>query len=232
MAYDKKLGVVVGLPRPDDKDLPRAAPGERKLREAFLADLLDRLGKMKSISITVFYPEGLSEGPPELLTRLLSKRYITFQAVESGPEKPADALGSLFGGPNRGCVVISGDCPDLPVQYIKRAYSKLKHKDAVVGPTSDGRLYLFGLKQPAPGLLDGIDWDRPNALAQTVERIKSAGLTLSVLPLWYRADTIETLTLLSDLLKAKRYEKRCNLPATEAALAETLKSAGDPPSDD
>jgi glycosyltransferase A (GT-A) superfamily protein (DUF2064 family) len=135
----------------------------------------------------------------------------------------AAALDRLLDGPNRGAVVIDSTCPDVPIQYIKRAYTKLKHKDVVVGPTPDGRLYLAGLKTPAPGIFPGVDWNEPNALAETVRRVRAGGLTLAVLPLWYRADSLESLRLLYDLISAKRLEKGGGVFTSGKVLAEILK---------
>jgi hypothetical protein len=219
MVYDKKLGIIVNPARSQDAASPITGAAIRSLRDAFLSDLLPRLAQMRNVRCNVFYPGD----PPGDIIRIIPKGY-TVDALSggSGRGRLTGAFDLLFGGPNRGCILVNADCPDLPVQYVKRAFSKLKHKDVVAGPAPDGRLYLIGLRGPVRELVDGLDWDRSDAVTWTVEQTRAAGLTLSVLPLWYRADTIETLTLLRDLIKARRLEKSGRFPVTEAALEKTL----------
>lgn len=202
MAHYKKLGLIVVSPPFPAESVGAEDYGE--LGEAFLVDLLERLKKLKNIVGAVFSQGALASG----VRPFVPKSYDTkIQSETNVARRTAAALEVLLDGPNRGVVVIDSLCPDLPVQYIKRAYVKLKNKDVVVGPTPDGRLYLFGLKTPLAGLFPGFDWTAPGALAEITGRAEAYGFTLSVLPMWYRADSVESLRLLQALIQAKHLEK-------------------------
>ena len=224
MAYNKKLGIIVTSAGAGEAFCPlaeRLTPeDDAELRAAFLADLLSRLKKLKSIRGSVFFRDNV----PDYLRDLLPNSYevMSLEAGGTGGIMAA-ALDRLLESPRRGAVVVDSVCPDVPVQYVKRAYTKLKHKDVVAGPTPDGRLYLAGLKAPAPGLFHDVDWDQPGALAETVRRVESGGLTLSVLPLWYKADSLESLRLLRDLISAKRLEKGGGVYTSGRVLADIIE---------
>ncbi|MCK5617770.1 MAG: glycosyltransferase, partial [Candidatus Krumholzibacteria bacterium] len=139
-------------------------------------------------------------------------------------ERLQAAFQTLLEGDNRLALIIGSDSPDIPIQYVKRAFLKLKHKDVVLGPACDGGYYMVGLKSPAPELFDDIDWGGQTVFEQTLERIYQSGLTLSIMPLWYDVDTSASLSLLATMIRARRIERSGRLPATEAVLAEILAS--------
>ena len=68
-----------------------------------------------------------------------------------------------------------------------------------------------------------MDWNQPNALAETVRWVESSGLSLAVMPLWYKADSLESLRVLHDLISAKRLEKGGGVFTSWTVLAEILK---------
>ena len=156
---------------------------------------------------------GVVDGLAQRLAELFHVVRIEFADVFH-----ASAFDELLGGEGETAVIIGSDSPDLPVQYIKRAFLKLKHKDVVLGPAADGGYYLVGLRKPAPAIFEDIEWGGPVVLSRTIERIQSQDLTLSLLPLWYDVDTPASLQLLRDLIQARKVEKSGRLPATEAVL--------------
>jgi glycosyltransferase A (GT-A) superfamily protein (DUF2064 family) len=130
----------------------------------------------------------------------------------------------LDGRRDRCAVVIGAHSPDLPLQYLKRAYSKLKHKDVALGPDPGGRCYLVGLRKTASCLFTDIDWNEPSVLREILARVRTGGLSVSVLPLWYVVDTPESLALLAHLIEARRLERSGRFPATESVLKELGKT--------
>jgi len=223
MAYEKRLGVFAHISKAgvhagaDTSRLtPPLGPEEAsRMYTAFLSDLLSRLKALKKTRVTVFCDGDDPVRPAELIPRNFERE--PQRGVELG-ERLQTAFSSLLKETNRTAVIIGSDSPDLPIQYVKRAFLKLKHKDVVIGPASDGGYYLIGLKSPAPALFDGIGWSGARALRDTVERAEACGLSLSLLPLWYRVDSPSSLSLLSDMMRARRIEKSLRLQATEAAL--------------
>jgi rSAM/selenodomain-associated transferase 1 len=223
MAYEKQLGVFVRVPEPGavkTRLTPPLSPEEAcRLYQAFVRDLFARVGRIKKVRGSVFYT-GDDVGD---ITRVIPKGYeLCAQQGGSLGERLAAAFDRLLGAEGRTAVIIGSDSPDIPVQYIKRAFLKLKHKDVVLGPAADGGYYLVGLRSPAAAIFDDIDWGTPLVFGQTLQRIKSQKLTLSVLPLWYDVDTPASLQLLRDMMDARRIERSGRLMATEEALAAIL----------
>lgn len=224
MAYEKRLGVFVKVPEPGKVKTRLTPPlsGDEacRLYTAFITDLFARIGRIKKVRGTVFY----TGGDVDIIRDYIPNSYeIIAQEGESLGERLSAAFDHLLGGEGRTAVVIGSDSPDIPVQYIKRAFLKLKHKDVVVGPAADGGYYMLGLRSPAPAIFEGINWGEPLVLGQTLENIKSQELTLSIMPLWYDVDTPASLQLLRDMIRGRRIERSGRLMATEAVLNELLR---------
>ena len=92
-------------------------------------------------------------------------------------------------------LMLGTDSPTLPPAFLKDARTILSEAraDVVLGPADDGGYYLFGLRQPAPGLLEGVAWSTPRALADTRRNAKRLGLRVALLPRWYDVDTAADL---------------------------------------
>ena len=120
-------------------------------------------------------------------------------------------------------VIVGSDSPDLPIPFIKRAFLKLKHKDVVLGPCADGGYYLIGAKRTHAALFEDIRWGESSVLEETLKKIGSERLTLSMLPLWYDIDDVHTLSLLRAILLANRIEKSGRLLSTEKVMARIAK---------
>jgi rSAM/selenodomain-associated transferase 1 len=93
----------------------------------------------------------------------------------------------------RKVMCISSDNPTLPVAYLKEAVAKLDQSELVLGPSEDGGYYLIGAKAVYPSLFTNMVWSTASVLAETLERTSAAGLTTSLLPLWYDLDTYQEL---------------------------------------
>ena len=89
----------------------------------------------------------------------------------------------------RRLAIIGSDAPNLPVEFIDRAFRLLGERDVVLGPTVDGGYGLIGLSRPLDAVFGGIDWGTERVFSQTVERVEAAGLTLGLVPPWYDVDT-------------------------------------------
>jgi rSAM/selenodomain-associated transferase 1 len=233
VAYEKRLGVFARIPAAGavkTRLTPPLSPQQAcRLYEAFLTDLFARIGRLKKVRGTVFY----TGGDPGELTGIIPDSYdLAPQSGATLGERLASAFDRMLSGEGKTAVVIGSDSPDLPVQYIKKAFLKLKHKDVVLGPAADGGYYLVGLRCASPAIFEGVDWGGKLVLHQTLQLIKSQGLSLSLMPLWYDVDTPASLQLLRDMIGGRRIERSGRLMATEAALDEILSSGtetGGPP---
>ena len=94
-------------------------------------------------------------------------------------------------------VMIGSDGPDLPAEFVTRAFETLKGGvDVVLGPANDGGYYLIGARSMQPILFERIDWSTQAVAQQTRERAAQAGLNLVELPHWHDLDTVADLQAL------------------------------------
>ena len=113
-------------------------------------------------------------------------------------------------------------------EFAARALELLGERDCVLGPAADGGYYLIALRRPCPALFEGIDWGTPRVLEQTVDRLRQAGLSLHLLPVWYDVDTPDDLAFLRGDLAAMRHAgMTVDLPATDQVLREMHTEKGE-----
>jgi len=75
-------------------------------------------------------------------------------------------------------VLVGTDCPGLVADDIRTALAALHAgSDAVLGPALDGGYWLIGLRRPAAGLFQGVDWGSAKVAAQTRRRMRRLGLS-------------------------------------------------------
>jgi hypothetical protein len=103
--------------------------------------------------------------------------------------------------------LIDSDSPTLPQSALVRAVDELQRPGdrVVLGGSDDGGYYLIGLKQAHAVPFERITWSTASVYAETVERVREAGLELVELPVWYDVDDAATLAVLeAELLEGKR----------------------------
>ncbi len=105
--------------------------------------------------------------------------------------------------------LIDSDSPTVPTAALRGAVEALQAPGdrVVLGGSDDGGYYLIGLKQAHPEPFERITWSTGSVLAETLERVRDAGLACVELPLWYDVDDEATLGVLeAELLEGKRPE--------------------------
>lgn len=105
--------------------------------------------------------------------------------------------------------LIDSDSPTLPASALREAVKVLAEagERVVLGPSQDGGYYLIGLKRAEPRVFERIAWSTESVYAETVERVREAGLELLQLPKWYDVDDAATLAILErELLRGERPE--------------------------
>lgn len=91
-------------------------------------------------------------------------------------------------------ICIGGDCPKLNRSHFEQASNLLgQGNDLVVGPSEDGGYYLIGMKQPNPGIFEGVPWSSQDTLKTTLSKAKSLGLRTSLLETLYDVDQASEL---------------------------------------
>ncbi len=217
------LGMFVKYPEPGRvKTRLASAIGDSAaatLYRGFLSDLIQRFGATGTRRVLAYSPADA-----------VSREFFEQQSAgrfELWPQPDAD-LGTrmrLFFeafGPEP-VVLIGSDSPTLPAGFATLALSMLQTADVVLGPATDGGLYLIGLNQQrrAWPIFDGIDWSTSRVLGQVVRRLQENRARLKVLPLWYDIDEPADLDFLRGHLSALPFSLEEALPdasATRAAL--------------
>jgi glycosyltransferase A (GT-A) superfamily protein (DUF2064 family) len=114
-----------------------------------------------------------------------------------------DVLSCGFGA----VCLIDSDSPTLPGSALRQAVETLLQPGdrVVIGGSDDGGYYLIGMKQAHVAPFERITWSTASVYAETVERVRKAGLELVELPVWYDVDDAATLAVLeAELLEGKR----------------------------
>jgi uncharacterized protein len=94
---------------------------------------------------------------------------------------------------HEGCsrVVLFGtDIPGLSTTILDQAVDRLRDRDVVLGPSTDGGYWLIGLKKNAD-LFRGIGWGSDKVLEQTIARSQRLGLSTMLLDPLTDVDTVE-----------------------------------------
>jgi glycosyltransferase A (GT-A) superfamily protein (DUF2064 family) len=91
--------------------------------------------------------------------------------------------------------LIGSDIPDLRLEFIEEAFTSLKEKDAVIGPSLDGGYYLIGFKDKTSSsqVFKGIPWSTERVFEQTTKILEREGLTVHFLKPLRDIDKVEDL---------------------------------------
>jgi uncharacterized protein len=117
-------------------------------------------------------------------------------------QRMQQALTAALAGADR-AVLIGSDCPGYDASYLEQAFARLECQDAVLGPAADGGYVLIGLRRPAPGLFEGVDWGTHRVLGQTRARLHRLDLRWAELPTLHDLDTADDLRRLSESTLAR-----------------------------
>jgi len=87
-------------------------------------------------------------------------------------------------------LLVGADSPTLPPSFLVSALEGLAEgrADVALGPTEDGGYYAVGMREPAAGLFDSVEWSTPRAYDQTSRNAGRLGLRVLELPPWYDVD--------------------------------------------
>jgi rSAM/selenodomain-associated transferase 1 len=168
------------------------------LYAALLLDTIAMLAGLEGIDLAV------AISPPE------SKKYfqritpgetllMSIEGVDIG-DCLIQALGRLLDHGYRKVIALNADGPSLPIAYLHQAVESLDDRDIVLGEGHDGGYYLVGIKRLHSILFQDIAWSTRRVLAQTLDQVSRAGLSVSLTPVWYDIDTIQDLRRLKEEL--------------------------------
>jgi rSAM/selenodomain-associated transferase 1 len=182
------------------------------LYRGFLADQLDLLRRCAAdYRVEVWW-----DGPPdEPALRGLDLARIVQR------EQPEGDLGErltyAFGDANVPAVAIGADSPTLGSAAIDRGFASLSELCPVVlMPSFDGGYVLLGLWRPHPAMFHDIPWGGASVTEATLERAKTHGLRVKLLPPGYDVDNAAGLRRLEADLSHSEIAARA--PATVRAM--------------
>ncbi|MDX6484306.1 MAG: uncharacterized protein QOE95_2077 [Gaiellaceae bacterium] len=120
------------------------------------------------------------------------------QRGEGLGERLAGVVERAFAGGFGPLLLVGADSPTLPPAFLASALEELAggRADVALGATEDGGYYAVGIREPAAGLFDAVEWSTPRAYAQTARNVARLGLRLLELSPWYDVDIPEDLARL------------------------------------
>jgi len=131
------------------------------------------------------------EGIPEV-RKLIRADY--FKAQEGGDlgERMKHAINEVLRQGFDSVVLIGGDAPTMPKDFITKGLNALKTHELVFGPATDGGFYLIGAKDLLPDdLFDGVEWGCDTVLSSVLDNLQ--GVSYALLPEWADIDTAKQL---------------------------------------
>lgn len=148
-----------------------------------------RLTSIEEASGELFWLEQRGEGLGERLDGVVARAF-------------AGGFGPLL--------LVGADSPTLPPSFLTNALAELAdgRADVALGGTDDGGYYAVGLRAPAPGIFDTVEWSTPRAYAQTARNAARLSLRLCELPRWYDVDTPADLARLRTELSRDEAARR------------------------
>lgn len=190
------------------------------LRRAMLRDLAEMAAGIDAAAAWVFSAEAdacarlpvEAHRPPWAPERAVEEAFS--RAFQAGPG----------GAVPKGVVLLASDAPTFPEPYLWGALDILLERSVCVSPAAEGGFALLGLARAAADsaqrLFAGLDWRRPDALAAFIGRVGETGLSVGILPPWYRVVDARSLGLLRGHLAALRAEGNKRLPQRTASFIE------------
>jgi len=151
----------------------------------------DTLTTVQSLSI----PYHIAVHPPESLDRFvqwLGPSHQSFQQQGSDLGKRLqNGFRTMFEKEYQQVIALASDSPDLPLEVLQTAISKLQIHEAVIGPATDGGYYLIGFSNALfnPDFFEDIHWSTDTVFQETLSRIHSVTNQVHVLPEWPDIDT-------------------------------------------
>jgi len=94
------------------------------------------------------------------------------QVGETFGHKYYNAIAEIFSKGYEGVITIGGDCPALNHHDINLAADLLECQDMVLGPATDGGIYLLGLRKERflKGVLNNLPWQSENLFHEINKR--------------------------------------------------------------
>jgi len=195
-------------------------PVAAKVCRSFIMDLCERFSKLSVRERVLAYaPRGARKAVGLLASR--HWRLVLQQGATRG-QVLANLCEYAFRTGHRRVVLLLTDCPTVPDAFIIEAFDRLLIDDVVLGPTTEGGVYLVGLSLERPELFLGLDWNGNGVFDALVDRAEAFGLILGLLPHWYEVEDREGLDRLASHVRALSVAGSDALPRRTQTLLQRL----------
>lgn len=165
---------------------------------AFLEDLIPRFQDIAARRILAYTPDdGRTR---QFFQRLANGRYELWAQPDGTLGERMRSFFTAFGP--EPAVLVGSDSPTLKQCDVQRALSALDSVDCVLGPATDGGVYLIGLRGGPWPIFDAVEWSTSRVLEQTIAAVQQSKAAVEMLPLWYDIDTLEDVHFLRGHLAA------------------------------
>ena len=223
------FGMFVKFPQPGRVKTRLAAtigdaPAAR-LYGAFLRDLISRFRVSCDRRVLAYTPDTAEAR--EFFLALAGEDYELWPQPDGSLGSRLRAFFESFGP--EPVVLIGSDSPTVPASFVDLAAQMLTDTDAVLGPATDGGVWLIGLNQQRDAacqpklwpIFEGIEWSTSRVLEQLSRRLAESGARFCLLPPWFDVDEPDDLQMLRGQLWGWRWSQDGQadcFPATMAVL--------------
>ena len=113
------------------------------LYKCFVHDTLSTLHKIKAQLVICFFPADAQEKFQQWLGSTLL--FLSQTGIDLG-ERMKNSFLSAFSKGFRRVILMGSDSPDIPIEFLQKAFSELETHDIILGPSYDGGYYLIGFQ--------------------------------------------------------------------------------------
>ncbi|UCE67323.1 MAG: TIGR04282 family arsenosugar biosynthesis glycosyltransferase [Candidatus Zixiibacteriota bacterium] len=210
MGYSNVICVFAECPRPGmvKNRLEQVLGGKQAafLARAFLLDTISNSLRVKNTSIIIaHWPPESREDFEDIIhlfcreekNRNIRKRSADIHLIPQQGADPGERMAgiseNLFGMGAEKVLITGSDSPQLHPSIFRAALELLNKKQVVLGPTFDGGYYMIGLRNPCPGIFNGISWGSPAVYKETAKILIENKIDWEELELSYDIDSPENL---------------------------------------
>lgn len=149
-----------------------------ELHSSFLKDIKSCCDNTTRDCFVFYTPYGKKNILYPLLGK--NKKYVLQQGENLGM-RMHNAIEYVLNKGYDSCVLIGSDIPEIDSADLVQAFYELRRCEVVLGPTKDFGYYLIGMKKPHKEIFYNQEYGCGNVLKNTIEAVKSSGLSYNLI---------------------------------------------------
>ena len=147
--------------------------------------------KQSNFSVSIVYsPAGYGS---EMKEQFGEKTEYYVQLGRDIGLRMANAFQRVFSSGADHAILVGSDLPELDVETLNTAFTKLINHEVVIGLAGDGGYYLIGFQRKhfSKKIFEDIKWSSEQVYSQTTKKIRDLNLSVYILPERNDLDTYE-----------------------------------------